>query len=307
MNTSIVTSYKETPSIENFNHLMDILLEKKFTISDLNLSARVTSHWKKFGIIPGEDGKWMKLDLFQLIWVEIVKDLREFGMHLPKIKKLMEFILPPISMFDLVDVLKENPHFLDSLNNPLVEKGKELRELIQELFLLDEQTLKSKLKGLNTLSLFQLKILLAIVTNLEFSLLVDQDGKSQLSLFGESKSSPSNLMQNSPYITLPLNRYVNKFIVNTASEENLKEYRLLQKDEIKILSQIRRGDLKELKVIFGNDGKSKDIVLICTGSISENELINLAKSLRGRKYSELKLTTRDGNSVHYEYTQRKRV
>jgi len=71
------------------HRLMSALLnEKKHTIKDTDQSYRVINHWCSLGLIEDErtsDSDWRKLSLLDLIWIQIVAELRQFGFPLEKL------------------------------------------------------------------------------------------------------------------------------------------------------------------------------------------------------------------------------
>lgn len=58
-------------------------------------SKRVIGHWVKEGVIKGEqhnEGGWFYFDRTESIWIDIVTQLREFGLSLQKIKSIREHL-----------------------------------------------------------------------------------------------------------------------------------------------------------------------------------------------------------------------
>ena len=63
----------------------------RYTVKDSGATYRVINSWAAQKLLPErrEDGEatWRKLTLKDLIWLEIIKELREFGLSLEKIRK----------------------------------------------------------------------------------------------------------------------------------------------------------------------------------------------------------------------------
>lgn len=73
------------------NHaIMSALLnEKRHTIKDTDQSYRAINHWSSLGLIEDDrtsDTAWRKLSMLDLIWIQIVGELRQFGFPLEKLK-----------------------------------------------------------------------------------------------------------------------------------------------------------------------------------------------------------------------------
>lgn len=87
---------------------------RKFTTE----SKRVIGHWVKEGVISGKqesEGGWYYFNRIESIWIDIVSQLREFGLSLPKIKFIREDLFKEVvSGFRLID----QALMLSILNNP---------------------------------------------------------------------------------------------------------------------------------------------------------------------------------------------
>ena len=78
-----IDQYYADPSTENRDKLMDILGQEHFKISDLGVTSRVFSNWKLKNIIPKVDERqWVRLNLFEYFWIQIIKDFRALGLPL---------------------------------------------------------------------------------------------------------------------------------------------------------------------------------------------------------------------------------
>lgn len=68
----------------------NVLTEKKFTIKDTDTTYRVINHWSKLGLFdddrPDDNKGWRKFSIVDLTWLQILNELRSFGMSLDKIK-----------------------------------------------------------------------------------------------------------------------------------------------------------------------------------------------------------------------------
>ena len=71
----------------------DVLRTPKYSSSDLKISRRVLSHWRKLGLLDESDTT--KLSLVECFWIAIVDELRSFGYPLDKIKKVKDEIFNP--------------------------------------------------------------------------------------------------------------------------------------------------------------------------------------------------------------------
>lgn len=75
----------------------DLIRYKKYTVKGTDTSYRVINHWDNKGILPdgiqGDEEKWRKFSFIEIVWLEIVKELRSFGISLEDIKSIKEQVL----------------------------------------------------------------------------------------------------------------------------------------------------------------------------------------------------------------------
>lgn len=70
---------------------------RKYRISQEVISSRIMNHWQKENLLPikcQEAGqKWRVFTLMDLVWIAILKELRELGLSIPIIKKVKKSII----------------------------------------------------------------------------------------------------------------------------------------------------------------------------------------------------------------------
>jgi hypothetical protein len=60
--------------------------------------SRIIKHWHKMGILPNKNtglNKWTKYTLPEMIWINTVTEMREFGLPLPHIKMTYDKLISP--------------------------------------------------------------------------------------------------------------------------------------------------------------------------------------------------------------------
>lgn len=82
---------------DKFETIRSIVRKRKFTVGSTEINYRVINHWDQNGILPeglkSEGGEWRKFSFIELVWVEAVKKLREFGFSLDKIARVNEGVM----------------------------------------------------------------------------------------------------------------------------------------------------------------------------------------------------------------------
>ncbi|MBU0472084.1 MAG: MerR family transcriptional regulator, partial [Nanoarchaeota archaeon] len=77
-----------------FNHAFEKKYFSKQSIE--GVSYRQINHWTEQGLIDDtrtKDSKWRKFSLIDLVWIHIIRELKEFGFPNNKIKIVKETIL----------------------------------------------------------------------------------------------------------------------------------------------------------------------------------------------------------------------
>ena len=98
-----IDKYYADPSPENRDSLMDILGQEHFKISDLGVTSRVFSNWKIKNIIPKVDERqWVRLNLFEYFWIQIIKDLRALGLPLKLIAQVKDQLFNHLNLREIL-------------------------------------------------------------------------------------------------------------------------------------------------------------------------------------------------------------
>ncbi|RYC50436.1 hypothetical protein [Flagellimonas olearia] len=105
---------------------VDRFLKKpKYSKVDLDLSYRIINHYKTFGLIDGNfnSGKWLKVNSYQFIWIQIIVKLRTWGVSLKKISLLKEnlFTKSHVGSIDLASYI--NKSFEEEIIQAIINKN----------------------------------------------------------------------------------------------------------------------------------------------------------------------------------------
>lgn len=76
-----------------YDKLRTIFREKRHSIAQTSTTYRIINHWSEIGLInknTQQGSGWRKFSLIDLIWIYILKDLREYGMPLEALKHTKE-------------------------------------------------------------------------------------------------------------------------------------------------------------------------------------------------------------------------
>jgi DNA-binding transcriptional MerR regulator len=85
------TSFYEFDTDEKYLPLKEQLNEKKYPVSKTDASYRTINSWSEAGLLLEEEDRnngWRKFSILDLVWLEILKELRAIGFGLEKLQVL---------------------------------------------------------------------------------------------------------------------------------------------------------------------------------------------------------------------------
>lgn len=277
--------------------------EPKAPLSITGISPRIYSHWRKEALLntDNEDHKWIKLNLFDFIWVSVIKSLRGFGFPLKEIKKIKECLFADI--YDSLEGTDEEIiAFIKSAPNIKIDDKKADRWL--KLFLKNRHLIP--IEDRVTHSFFGSFIMRVLLLNDDVSIMIQKTDKgfetniySSLSMkdYGEQISE----WLNQPHIHIPLKPLVYDFLDKPQNETNLFYWGFINDDEKKVLDAIRSKEFKELTIRL-NGPKKEEMILeaMIDGDILEQKAKEIKRILGLNQYSELTLKYRNDKHIYFK-------
>lgn len=86
------------PESEAIKQMQAKLRNKQFPVGKTSISYRNINHWEEMGLLFDDENRkdgWRKFNIVEVVWLFIIKELREYGMSLEAIKKVKEAITFP--------------------------------------------------------------------------------------------------------------------------------------------------------------------------------------------------------------------
>ena len=102
-----------------------------------------------------------------------------------------------------------------------------------------------------------------------------------------------------PHIKLPLLTYIRDFIAQEKHEKLVEEYGLLTKDEMLLLKEVRKYNVKEITVMFA---KNKIDRIDTTEELSKAPEARLLETFTRHEYAEISYQVQDGKIVCFQKT-----
>lgn len=302
-----------------------LLTEKKIPLTLLNVHSRVYFNWKKEGLLnetENEDGidpkrRKVFLNVFDALWILIIKELRNLNIDLKTILELKKFLFSVVQLDNekLAQLSKEE--FMDSIleNIPFEYQeavrqeldGKSIEALIDMID--EEMIIAFKYIGslLTNVLLLHKAVSLVIIkekvsSELDF-VIVKNNSNATVEEMNELYKIYSTHLSNDILINIPILPLVNKLF----EDENLEKYcvgfGLFNSNEKKLLKALRDDRCKKISIIKYN---SERITFDLTKEIDVkgDHAKEIRKILGLKQYEKVELTYRNDKHLVIKNTQR---
>ncbi|QGW27531.1 hypothetical protein [Phnomibacter ginsenosidimutans] len=253
---------------QSLNRYVSELYAPRFSVSQMGVSRQELLYWRQKGILdnpdfPSEIGKqksWVKVNVFDFCWIQVVVALRKLNAPLETIAALKSEVTRQTEMIFtdafVSRIITEatnqaasiNPHVLQHFEKAINEK-------------LDE--VLSQLKS--TLSIFNLLVLNMLSNKKPYSLLVQPNGSFfVLDVLNGPESTMVDayvdFIQN-PFISIPLLPITKVFINNAGIKKaDVKWLFNLTDAEVTLLELLQKEDIQEVRVRLNNRRKGEILI-----------------------------------------------
>ena len=296
------------------------LSDKKIPLALLDVEPRLYIAWKKAKLINNvitvndslidrkTERKRIYLDVFNALWLLIVKEMRKVNINFETIKKVKEEIFSLTSYEKKIDQLS-NEEFEAILSDYYsAETIKEFGENLNKKYFI--KTIKDNLTEDTSLFLTEISILLfsSLVLKDCPSLIIQGNDISNIDFFtiknnpksSKEKEEVYNLYtkigSNDTFINIPIVPILVKLFENEKMENHLTNFGLFSTDESKILDNFRNYQCKEITIVKHESGN------VCINTTTEKNIKDEeAKKLRTilglKEYSRAEVIFRNGKHM----------
>ena len=298
-------NYLASPSsIVGIENLYAEIVKPNFYLKDIGITARVLAHWKENELLPpskSEDLGWNRFDFAEYIWIRIIQDLRKFGMSLPKIKKVKEYLLAGI------DTNVNRPTQQEILD--FKEQGLNLTELSED----EKEQLVAMLSensGFEAMKSFvshhrkiEMMVFTSIIYRLKIGILIGKDGLISDWMGVDNESYENAYSRTELFISI--SDIIFEFMNDETKEKYLLPLKLMTELELKVLRAIRRNDLKEVIIKFpiGSKREDKKMITVKEVQFTEQQKEILYNILGKREYMNISIKTNSGGQLYVESSQ----
>ena len=303
----------------NLSEFFPNLIDRKITLSDLGISARVFSNWKNEGVVDyisllekdelnskGEKKKrkWVYLNAFDAIWLLIVKDLRRCNLDLKTIVALKDFLTGMEFDESLLDELSDEDlrnHFI-ALVDPELLSQIDVSVLKKQFFISARENLEGDNKMfLTKLAELMLSVLVfkqrpsIVITDLEgeksFQIL-NKEGHIEAFGIEDFYDVIMSQFSNLYFINIPIINAFTKLFADHRLEKYCNYYELFSKSEKEILHALRKDDFKEI-IIYKESNEKYIITTTNSIELKNQQAVELRKILGLKQYEKAEVIYRN--------------
>ncbi|WP_187263624.1 hypothetical protein [Pontibacter beigongshangensis] len=294
----------DIPVYESTSDYADEILEnlrhRQFTLKDAGVTSRVHNNWRSLGIVPAseEDGKKLYFDFIQYLWLQLVKDLRVFGLPLETIAAVKDYLFEEDFMagveYSERDMAELRRNIEKEVQRPLTDG--EFAKVVENM------------RRRNTFMpyRFSLIVLAHFLYRSNTYIYIFTDSRVVVWSEYETQGKPD---LGEPHITLPLSHYFFQFLNDETKAQFVAKIPILTREEHEVLRAMRNDDVKELTIKFSKKGNKRraDLITKVDKQLSDRQKKEIAQILGTRDYSTITMKTQNGTQLTFEEAQRTRL
>lgn len=292
-------------SIEKIDYYYPKITDTLVTLSSTGISTNNYSHWKKQGLVDSYDNvenenrTWVRLNIFQYIWLKIIESMYSFGLPLYLIKSTKEFLF-----LDFAEHLRKDEKEIENIfkteSNYPSEKLEILKMGVHEFMKIESMPVEYKILA-TTLGFIIIDIL---YRNDQVSLVISNsiDGFNITTLSYKSIIDSNGLeaeLLDKPHLQIPIRPLIEDFFNEPRNEKVAETYGFINLKEKKVIDAIRKNDFKEIIIRFENNDKEQMIIeQIIDADIRDQKAKEINRILGMNQYSEIILKSRNDKHIY---------
>ena len=249
-------------------------------------------------VVEGQS-PWSRLNIFEILWIRTVQELRSFNIPFSPIVELKEKAFK--NLFPVADQYKEmiNISFDLIFNDPqlkgfaksMIENSKEINNETS----IKERILFTTWGGIITEILFQQKTIKLLVTKNKKKYEFLFDGALGQEIFEEEIQKAKG----KTHLIINLRSIITEFITDPKFEILNEEFGLISQQEKELIKIIRDKKVSEVNI---KRESNKDINYTATykQELKNDEVLNIKRILRMNEYDVVKVTLRNNKHLYIE-------
>jgi hypothetical protein len=288
------------------------IFERKASLKLSGVKKRNFYHWKEEGIIDwksesdDEKRSWVRLNIYDFIWVKIVQAARDFGVPIEAIRNLKNELF----VDSIADIQKNSEEFFQYHRDFLGTSEEEIHKIKQFLAFLDTHKEDIIAEGeLHLISIFG-----AIIHEILFSgfhmVIVfkkaDDEYIYDFMGYSEKYEKVPNFTEDlliQPSLIIPVDALIAEFMEGEDNLPNLIHWGFINPKETKVLDAIRSKDFQSIRIKI-----NADETLVIEGTIETDLKDDHAKQVRRilglKEYEEITVKYRNDKHLYLKNTRR---
>jgi len=301
---------KNGTSLEQVELMYPKMVESFMPLSITGVSARTYLHWKTEGLIPDSHSnensnekqrEWVRLNLFDFVWIKIIQVMRDFGVSIKTIKETKEFLFT-----DMVSVMiSEKDEYLKFLKDDSDTSNEDIESFDKEIDLLKtligdnpkEYDPFTTVIGSMVTSIFLLNDRGSIIINKNKSEF--EVGYFTYKTMNDFKEHIFPLLDR-PHIQIPIRKLIEDFFDDPKSEKFIESFELLNLKERKVIKAIRQKDFKEIVIKRNSKNESIIIEIERDGELLDQKARDVKRVLGLNDYSEVTIKYRNDKHMYFK-------
>jgi len=285
---------------------LSLLFQKDYTtdaFSFIQNHHRIINYWGDgVNLLPPayEEGKRRRFSFFDLIWLGIVRELREFGMEKEKIAVLKEELLNPPPHSDLIKMYRTHQKEMEALFKKSSGISTEELRGVMEIYM----TRQSDIQRLAH-SLLCVYLVYTLGFGTDVRILVSKTGTHLPFYEGAggdiSFMKENNTVYQSSHLSISLRDVISFFAAMPYVKDEVKQH-VLSETEWQLIEIIRDRKPREVKVKFNSEEQMTLVEVTKRKKVSVEA--RLTEILVKGAYETIEVVTQDGRVEYVESRER---
>lgn len=309
----------------NIYEIYPNIYDKYIPLSLLEVSSRNYIHWKKENLLykftakdvnRKEKRERILLNVYDALWIFIIKELREFNVDFPTIRAVKDVMYANIEFnHALLDATSKE----DLINSVLMNIPEAHREVFRP-YMLDGSFINIIKDFIDEKNMFLFKnigslLFDVLARDISLSLLVAKendfvttrflkiDSNSKLNSSQVIDTLVSNYVTEQTFLSIPISNLVWKIFESPKFEKYNLKYQFFSENERVILDALHNNSCKEIKV-FKHESGDVTLNLVFEDALRQEQAREVRKILGLNQYEKMELTYRNDKHIVIKNTKK---
>jgi DNA-binding transcriptional MerR regulator len=278
---------------------LELIRNPKYSRKDLDIEARILSHWDKMGLLLNKNinGAKFMFSLTESFWLKIIQKLRAYNLPLELIKELKDVLID-------VTTAEENSKIDDDLVDYFKSKDESVTRSDIEKFFKSSEFLElfQKMKPTHLENI----LLDLIITRSNHRILINDSGESffynsEIIIQNDEYNKLLSEFLNNTYLSISLFEIIKELIKDLGEDECSEHQNILSKDEALVLKLLKQEDISKIEITFNDKTKKAETIKV-TKNNSVNNFSRIQDLILRNGYQDISIKTQKGKVVQCSNT-----